>query len=286
MGGGGVIVLKLKRYIVLLLAIVTCFTSLFVFGGCGNTQTEFTITFDADGGTLVGDSTMQVTYGKKIGEMPTATKDGLNFIGWYLSGTDTKIKSDRTYTWKKNITLKARFSEYMEFQITLDVNGGLLSGGTTKTAVYGYEIGELPSPTKDGLLFSGWYFGEGADEVKVTADTDYTWTEDITLKAKYQGTYNVTINLKLKPDNDASDLYFSYSGAMTFSATPGSLISNYITATPTINTDRYDFEGWKIKNANGTYTALKSDATFSTTLFGHNANITLYVAYASYTKPY
>ena len=63
---------------------------------------KYVITFDATGGTSERDS-KQVTYGKTYGVLPTAMKDGDEFIGWFTedgieitSASIVEIESDTT----------------------------------------------------------------------------------------------------------------------------------------------------------------------------------------------
>ena len=70
-------------------------------------QPEYVIvTFDANGGN-VSMSTMAVEKGKAYGTLPTATREGYNFLGWY-NGT-TLVKS--TDICNKDVTLMAKWEE-------------------------------------------------------------------------------------------------------------------------------------------------------------------------------
>lgn len=63
-----------------------------------------TATFDANGGDEVSEETRDYYYKDELGELPTATKIGYHFIGWFLEpeGIDqvteeTLIEGDTTY---------------------------------------------------------------------------------------------------------------------------------------------------------------------------------------------
>ena len=45
--------------------------------------TRVTVTFDANGGNCSTGSKI-VTYGQKYGTLPSATRSGYSFLGWYL----------------------------------------------------------------------------------------------------------------------------------------------------------------------------------------------------------
>lgn len=65
---------------------------------------QYTASFDATttGGTLVGNSTIQITYDQLITGLPIATKLGFEFYGWNISSSATK---DTTSGWISENTL-------------------------------------------------------------------------------------------------------------------------------------------------------------------------------------
>lgn len=82
-------------------------------GGGGSTPApvEYTITFDANEGTVNGNATMTMTTsGGKLSSLPTATRDGYAFLGWTteLDG-DTMITT--SYTFTASTTVYAKWEE-------------------------------------------------------------------------------------------------------------------------------------------------------------------------------
>lgn len=74
--------------------------------------------------------------------------------------------------------------------VKLDANGGELKA-LSSIPVQTYGMVDLPTPTKEGYVFLGWYLGEGVNEAQFTATS--LVTSDITLKAKWaQAEYTVT----------------------------------------------------------------------------------------------
>ena len=71
------------------------------------TTKTYTVTYDANGGS-VSPSTTTVTYNSIYGTLPTPTRNGYTFNGWYLNGT--KITSSSTVTTTSNHTLVASWS--------------------------------------------------------------------------------------------------------------------------------------------------------------------------------
>ncbi len=72
---------------------------------CGNNYSEtftfqptvakYTVTFNANGGTSSTNS-KSVTYGSTYGTLPTPTRTGYSFTGWYTSADGGSLVTDRT----------------------------------------------------------------------------------------------------------------------------------------------------------------------------------------------
>ena len=138
---------------------------------------NFTVTFNTGGGSLI--STQTVEKGKTATVPTNPTKDGFDFLGWYL-GDD---EYDFSTPVNNNITLTARWKEreiLQSFTVTFDTDGG--SGVESQTVTQNGKL-TLPSePTKDGYEFIGWYLGE------TEFDFNTEITANLTLTAKWQET--------------------------------------------------------------------------------------------------
>ncbi|MCH5161279.1 MAG: InlB B-repeat-containing protein, partial [Clostridiales bacterium] len=140
------------------------------------------VTFDANGGTVKGDSTYKISIkkGTPIGDQkpgnPTWTKH--IFLGWF--------NGDEEYTnfnanVEADLTLTAHWQE--EYTITFNANGGTLTGSATMTTGADATLAGLPSdPTRDLYTFKGWYTTQTGN-VKVT--TSYVFTGDVTVYAQW-----------------------------------------------------------------------------------------------------
>ena len=103
--------LKMKRKVlavlVAIVALVLCVCMVSACS-CGPTETEtekYTVTFDANGGTLTGNATVEVEEGAKITGAPTASKDGFTFDGWFDAATGGNKIDLSSYTVTKDVTL-------------------------------------------------------------------------------------------------------------------------------------------------------------------------------------
>ena len=78
-----------KKIITMLLVLACVICAIAILSSCG---TKYTVTFDPNGGTLDGPTTIQVKEGGKI-PVPTVTKDGSILTGWY-AGAKANTKWD------------------------------------------------------------------------------------------------------------------------------------------------------------------------------------------------
>lgn len=176
-----------KRILIFALAIFTLLT----LTSCGK---KFTVTFNADGGTLAGEATVQVKKGKTISEPTAPTKEGYTFAGWYNGETKYDFSSKVT----SDITLVARWSGQTEFKdpvtITFDSKGG--SSVKTITVERGSKATKPTNPTKSGYTFAGWYNGE------TLFDFNTAITTNITLVAKWTEGTEITNPVTITFDSD------------------------------------------------------------------------------------
>lgn len=148
-------------------------------------EKKYVVSFDTDGGSVVEPIT--VGEKEKLSNVPTPTKSGYLFDKWTLNGKEfnfnTKIEKDITLkaVWKKD-------DEKVEkVVVSFDTNGG--SNISSIELEKGKSIGKLPTPTKDGYTFVGWYLNNDkfSENSKINSN--------ITLKASWKkinyGTFNL-----------------------------------------------------------------------------------------------
>ena len=141
---------------------------------------KYTVAFNTDGGTPVPPA-QEVEYGLTATEPAAPEKTGYTFDGWYLGDE----KYDFSAAVEQNITLTAKWTQNT-YTVTFDPNGGkeLAEADKTKVVKIGEAYGELPTPTRKGYNFAGWYTAAEEGTV-VTADTTVTATTDHTLYAHW-----------------------------------------------------------------------------------------------------
>mgnify|MGYP002770963683 CR=1 FL=1 len=141
------------------------------------TISQYTITFDTDGGSEIAPITQD--YGTTIIAPAAPTKTGYTFGGW-----DKEIPETMP---AENVTVKATWTANT-YMVSFDANGGSCTP-TSKSVTYASTYGDLPTPTREGYTFTGWYDGE----TKVEDTTTYQTAGDKTLTARWSAdAYTVT----------------------------------------------------------------------------------------------
>ena len=151
--------------------------------GQAHDDETFTITFDPNGGTLNGSKTKTVSLGDIVyGKLPTASKTGYSFIGWFTEKEGGEQISSATKIIASDLTLYAQYADVYTYTF-LDADGDIFKRGTVAEG----ELIPIPetSPTKapDGQYtykFSHW---EGYTEGKTVMET-----KDMTFKPVFTAT--------------------------------------------------------------------------------------------------
>ena len=138
------------------------------------------VTFDANGGS-VRTSSKTVAYKLTYGDLPTPTRSGYTFDGWYTARNGgTKITSSTTVSAKSNQTLYAHWTENTYTITFRNDNGALLQSGEWsygETPVYSGETPTKAANAQYTYTFKGWSPAISA----VTGDRTYTATYDRTV---------------------------------------------------------------------------------------------------------
>ena len=144
----------------------------------------YKITFDANGGTCSSTEKISVTYDDVYPSLPTVTREGYNFLGWYTSKVDgAKVEKGNKVTITENTTLYARWEE-ASYTLTFDPDGGTLEGDESISVTFGdtsYPV--LPTASRTGYGFCGWYFGRNETGDELRADDSVNITSNTTVYA-------------------------------------------------------------------------------------------------------
>jgi len=145
------------------------------------TRTYFLITYNAN-----GHGTAPAAQSKEYGESITIEQDptaptGCSFVEWNTAAdaSGTKYDPGDTYSTDADLTLYAIWLVGV-YTVTFDPDGGTVSP-LTKTVLAGHAYGTLPTPTKSGETFYGWFLGD----LLVTENAIVELEDDATLTASW-----------------------------------------------------------------------------------------------------
>lgn len=122
------------------------------------TANSYTVTLDANGGTG-GTTSVSATYDSAMPSATAPTRTGYTFTGYYYNDTqyyDGSMTSTHTWDRASATTLQAHWT-INNYTLTYDVNGGNALSPDHKSVTYNTAYGELPTPTRTGYTFVGWY---------------------------------------------------------------------------------------------------------------------------------
>jgi len=174
----------------------------------------YTLTYDLNGGSFNASTTQRFKYESEdaiSSEIPI--KSGYSFAGWKW-GDVTMQPGDTIPKECGNFTLTAHWKK--QYTLTFDANGGTISE-TSRTITEGNQIGNLPTPNKDGYRFYGWYaISNGNDwQTSYLILGSSTMTQDLKIVASWGPPVETLAkqNESTLPDG----IYKIYSGISSFS---------------------------------------------------------------------
>lgn len=239
------------------------------------TKRSYTATFNGNGGSTPSPSSITKEYNAALGTLPTCSRTGYTFLGWYTASSGgTKISTTTVVT--KDITYYAQWS-INSYTLTFNPNGGTVTP-TSKDLEYNSAYGTLPTPTRAydaqyTYTFAGWYTAAtGGTQVTATtkmAAKDTTvyahWTSNTrSYTVSYQTTYG-TLN------RTSQSVAYNSKGSCTLT-----MPSNTAEFT-------YTFVGWYTA-ANGGGTKVGSELTLETPAI--KGTVTYYAYVTRSTKSY
>ena len=230
-----------KKKIIIAVILLLLIIGIVLFFAFRNNKTVLTVSYEVNGEII---KTENVEEGKTVIKPTDPTKDGYDFLGWFL-GTE---KFNFSTAIKENIKLEAKWISKTDDNnktrtITLDIDGKKEEVKTDASGV----LSEVKDPMKSGYKFLGWYI----EDEKV--DLSKPFEEDTTIVAKWE---------KVKSDKDKDNTTNSTKTegttkyTVTFDSNGGSKVSKQTleagkTATKPSNPTRsgYTFKGWYLNGS-------------------------------------
>ena len=270
----------------------------------------YTVYYNANGGSGEMEPST-VIYGQSfITRQNIFTKTGYTFNGWRskLDPNDTQYTSEnwgltaagvyesgQSWVWQSTSNTDYASDRYLYAQwvvnsYTLTVNAGegtltttsgweIIGNTATKNFNYGSSYGTLPTPTRTGYVFSGWYTSAtGGTQVTSNTTMGDSNTEVFAhwAVAQYTVVYHANTGSGTTPNSQT----FGYSESINLASSSGLTLSNYTangwnTASGTNQSSNTHFDNGAVFNS--------ASATFNS-----NRSVTLYVHWvgAQYTISY
>jgi uncharacterized protein (TIGR02145 family)/uncharacterized repeat protein (TIGR02543 family) len=230
----------------------------------------YTVTFSANGGSgTIPDRSAQSGNSITLPTGSNLSKNGSTFGGWNTnaSGTGTNYGGGSSFFVTKDVTLYAEWEIIPTYTVTFNANGGTVNPTSAKTEDDG-KLASLPTPTRNGYTFDGWYTAStGGSEVLASR----TYSANTTIYARWTevpvtpSTYTITFN--------ASGGTVSPTSAKT--GDDGKLAS---LPTPTRSSD-YTFNGWYTAATGGTVVTESRQYSATTTIYAQWTPVTYTITY-------
>ena len=123
------------------------------------------------------------TYGAKLGTLPSASRNGYTFNGWFTSPSGGSKITTTTTVPSNNVTYYAQWTP-INYSISYNLNGGSVSGNPTSYNIESSAI-TLKNPTRSGYIFTGWTGSNGSyPQTSVTIASGSTGNKSYTANWK------------------------------------------------------------------------------------------------------
>ncbi len=214
------------------------------------TINDYTLTYDVNGGNALSPDHKSVTYNTTYGELPTPTKTGYTFAGWYTQATGGDAVTSSTVMGADDVTIHAHWT-INNYTLTYNVNGGNALSPDHKSVTYNTAYGELPTPTRTGYTFAGWYtLIVGGTTV---SSSTIMGADDVTIYAHWTAnTYSVVFD-RQSGSGGTESVTATFGSAMPSASAPsrtGYTFTGYYTSANGGGTQYYDENMSSVRNWN------------------------------------
>ena len=232
----------------------------------------FTVRFDSNGGNgSVPEQTVQAGGSITIPGGEGFFNAGSVFTGWNTKadGSGDSFNAGAEFTPMSDITLYAKWT-LTHYTVTYDLNGGTGTTPPPQTVEPGASV-TLASGngiTKPGFTFGGWNAKADGTGTNYNANASFTPESNITLYAKWPGTFTVSFDLNGGSGTKPPAQSVTEGGSITLPGGSGITMDGGLV-----------FNGWNTK-ADGTGNGYNAE-----TAFKPEGNITLYVRWRDLNEP-
>ena len=213
-----------------------------------------------------GNATLTANYNNGSITLPSATKAGHNFKGWYSNGCGSTFigNAGESYTPTSNVTLRACYS-YYAYILDVYPNGGTWNGTTEKTRI---EPLANPKPSIYGNTKYTGKIGSTIDIPNPTPPSGYTVSFNTNGGSSVS---SITSTKSFNGWNNSSPGTFSGT-TYTYGEGSGYITANYKNNSvnlPKPTKSGYTFVGWYTASSGGTKVNNTYTPTENITLYAH-----------------
>lgn len=152
---------------------------------------SYRLTYNANGGSVTP-AYKDLKLNDAYGALPTPSRSGYTFNGWYTAAAGGSKVSTTT---KMNSTSGATiYAQWTAIKYTVSFN---LAGFGYKdiSVTYGLKYSNLPVPVKEGYTFSGWYLNANYTGTAITTNTNVSTAKNHTLYGRFTAnSYTIRFN--------------------------------------------------------------------------------------------
>ena len=222
---------------------------------------NYTLSYNANGGS-VSQTSKTITYGSTYGTLPTPTRTGYTFNGWYTSASGgSKITSSTAMNRAANHTIYAQWTAN-KYTVYYNANGG---SGTTAASSHTY--GTAKNLTANGFKRTGYTFNGWNTKTDGTG-TRYTNQQSVNnLTAMNNG----SITLYAQWSQNSYTVTYDSNGGSTAAITKNYHYADNVDLSPVAEKMGKIFIGWNT-NSNATKALESYDMP--------DGSVTLYAVYS------
>ena len=177
------------------------------------------IVFESEGVTV---SSKELSISDEVGPLPEVSKEGYELVGWFDSEGKAVKETTKVYELSSD-KIVATWEEVKKRTVSFVSEGEVVD---TKTILPTVALGQLPSISREGYDFVGWFDSEGKEVTETTIVSDLP---TLTVTASWKEIEKRTI---------------SYVSDGSVIATKNLLITDVIGAFPVVSKGGFDLEGW------------------------------------------
>ena len=246
----------------------------------------YTVTYNGNGATNGSTASSSHTYGISKALTSNGFEKKYTITYNYNGNGNANTTATSTYTfsgWSKTSSGSVSYSNGQSVSNLTTVDGDTI----TLYAKWSGGAVTLPTPTRTGYRFNGWYSASGGGVQKGTGGASYTPTTNETLYAQWlPNTYTIAYNGNGYTSGSTASSSHTYDEEKSLTANGFSrsytITYNYNGngSANTTATSTYTFKNWN-SSANGTGTSYANQAKIKNLTSTHGATVTLYAQWNS-----